>query len=258
MEHHHCHEHQQHSNFHSLVKYTEISDFNLLLNLLVIAIVGSFTHCAAMCGSIAGLLSASKILKLTGKKLNNWSRIKASLNVEYILGKALTYSILAAFGFALKEQLKDIYAFKILAFVILIITAMSFVLAGLYNFNLPIFKKSNFVKFISSVVEILIKQPILKKFPKSFAEILRGMTLGLIPCGFLYSSIILAVSLASSAFVASASMFAFGIATAPALVVASLLGASLTFRVNKIVKSLLFVLGLLNATLLISYALKVI
>lgn len=258
MENHHCHEHDHHSQTDSLVKYTEINDFNLLLNLLAIALVGSFTHCAAMCGPIAGLLSASKMLKLTGKKLNNWSRVKASLNIEYILGKAFTYSIMAGFAFFLKEQLKDIYAFKILAFLILILTALSFLSAALYNFNIPFFKKSKFVKSISKIVENLVKQPILKKFPRPFAEIMRGMALGLIPCGFVYSSIILAVSFGSNFFVASASMFAFGLATSPALIIASFLGSSIVIKTSKVFRLILFILCILNAALLVSYALKLI
>lgn len=258
MEHHNCHEHQHQLDVDSLVKYTEISDFNLLLNLLLLALVGSFTHCAAMCGPIAGLLSASKMLKLTGKKLNNWSRIKASLNGEYIFGKALTYSILTALLYFFSDQLKDIYAFKIVAFIILILTAVSFMLAALYNFNLPIFKKGKLNKAISKCVEVLINQPILKKFPRTFSEVVKGMALGLIPCGFVYSSIILSVTFASNVTVASISMFVFGIATAPALIIASFLGAGLALKVNKIMKIALVILSCLNAALLVSYALKVI
>lgn len=258
VEHHNCHEHQQNSDVINLVKYSELSDFNLLLNLLIIAIIGSFTHCAAMCGPIAGLLSASKMLNITGKKLNNWSRIKASFNFEYIIGKAITYSILAASAFILKEQLKNIYMFRLVAFVILMLTAVSFISAALYNFNLPIFKRSKVSEMISRCVKILVNRPILKKFPRAISEVIRGMALGLIPCGFLYSSIVLAVTFASNILVASIAMFFFGIATSPALIVASFLGAGLTFAINKIMKTFLFVIYLLNAVLLISYALKVI
>lgn len=255
MEHHNCHEHH-HAETNHLEHYSEIGDFNLLLNLILIALVGSFTHCALMCGPIAGLLSASKMLGLQGKALNNWARIKASLNFEYILGKALTYSIITLLVFSVKGELKNTPAFKYVGFVVLVLTAFSFITAAVWNFNLPIFKKSKFSKLTSKVIENLIKQPILKKWPKLISEIFRGMALGLIPCGFVYSSIIIAVTFSSNALIASSSMFIFGLATAPSLIIASILGAGATFKVSKLAKIILLILCLINAALLISYALK--
>ncbi|NQY54386.1 MAG: sulfite exporter TauE/SafE family protein [Campylobacteraceae bacterium] len=177
-----------------------------ILSIITIAFLGSFGHCVGMCGGI--------VIAYTTTKVNNsWSKQKQSLShVLYSFGRITTYTILGAIFGALGSlslfSQKANAIFLILVGIIMLLVGIS--ISGKFKFltliehslSQNIWYKNTFRKLLSS--------DSLKSF------YLLGALNGLLPCGFVYVFIIMA--LGTSSFVYGALvMFIFGLSTIPAL-----------------------------------------
>jgi sulfite exporter TauE/SafE len=87
----------------------------------------------------------------------------------------------------------------------------------------------------------------------AFGEYLLGVALGFLPCGFLYAAIAAAASSARPE-LGAAAMVAFGLGTAPALMVVGVAGHTAGRRWNRGITAAAPVLMVLNAVLLLALA----
>ncbi|MBU6339393.1 MAG: sulfite exporter TauE/SafE family protein [Rickettsiales bacterium] len=194
-------------------------DLTIILSLFSLGFFGGFSHCIGMCSPFVFTQVTNR---LTKTKVENFSRLKNFALIPYHFGRITTYSLIGICCSFLTKNIRDFTEFRIIATFFLLIAAMAFLellfeksfFKSIKN-KLPIKSKSlkinsNGPKFLSSLLSNLFKNP--EKFNGFFL----GVILGFIPCGLLYSAFLLAMTI-SSPFIAGIGMFAFGIATFPAL-----------------------------------------
>jgi hypothetical protein len=224
----------------------------LIVTLFLMGLAASFTHCLSMCGPIAVAQMSLRLMHLPKEKMTEFNKFKCALSLPYYLGKASTYSLLAVIGLKASEALTDIPYIKYITVILLVMTALIFIRAGIkrtfeaFSIGLPFKKKlDNFItnKFTS-----------LGLNPFGFKGFLMGMVLGLLPCGIVYASMVTIISSTSNYFIAAIAMFMFGIATTPGLLLVSYVGEQLIYRNKKLFNILFTILMFFNAYLLLYYA----
>lgn len=199
---------------------------------LILGLLTSF-HCVGMCGPIAIALPLhgnSKTQKLLG-------------GILYNLGRTVTYMIMGV-GFGMLGQGLGALGFQrwvsIITGSLMIITVF---FPKIYQFDLGVEKKG--FSLISK-----IKMALRKLFStKSFASLfLIGLLNGLLPCGPLYSALI--ISTGTGSVVDSVSfMMMFGLGTIPLLLLVTIIGNFLSTkirdRVNKFLPVIIVIIGIL-------------
>src|SRR5262245_55893280 len=165
-------------------------------------------HCLAMCGGISAALGVATATGANGKP-------RASLLVAYQLGRMLSYAIAggllgAALGFLVSWI--DIDAVRV---ALRALSAAALVAAALVAFGALRDPGSRIGKLIWPKLA-----PLGRRFlpVTSIARALGfGMVWGWMPCGFAYSVMIIA-ALEHDAVRSAATMLAFGLGTAPAMI----------------------------------------
>ncbi|MCE2992611.1 MAG: sulfite exporter TauE/SafE family protein [Candidatus Jidaibacter sp.] len=228
-------------------------EIGLIITLFLNGFIGSFIHCITMCGSISISISNARLMHIKPDNMSQYSKIDSVFAAPYYLGKAITYVLLAVIFFALKSTVKDFLIAKILAFSLLVTTAIAFIVIAIGgNVN---------IKIVSG------KYKIIERFISVFSAkyfsffglkgLIYGMILGLIPCGLVYTSIITAAAYAHTVYTVIVGVFAFGFATIPGLFISAYFGSIVTaYKSKKVIGVFFTLLMLFNSYLLISYALK--
>lgn len=245
----HCHHHTP-----DIITFDAMGEYGIILSLFLIGLSGSFSHCIGMCGPIA--LSIGNLRMLTCESLpqSESTRFKIAFCLPYYLGKTCTYSILGLLFYLTKEMLADIPLMKSVASAFLILCAISFAFMGIsgsvslgIKLPKPLLK---FQKWIS--VEVVDKLS-----PFGFKGFLQGMVLGLIPCGLVINSIILATASSQNALICTSAMMAFGLATIPGLFLVTYLGTSVfRMKFKRVIKLFYSIVMLISAYQMLKYALK--
>ena len=193
-------------------------DTALLLNVIFVAIISSFSHCVGMCGGFALMLSA-KLAK---------TRRKALFIALYHTARIFAYCLLG-FCFGLFGQA-----------VILSPSAKGFVLfvAGLFMvlFGLGLLVRGKLLAFIENArvsryilgIGSKAKTLLNTRFQPLYIALL-GFLNGLIPCGIVYYFLALSFS-SGSAFESLLIMLIFGLCTLPALVLFSSFASALNAK----------------------------
>lgn len=241
---------------HQTVAAVANLDFSSLLWLLfVTGMAGSFTHCIAMCGPIAMAQLNIRLMKLSPAQITEKERIKAAVLLPYYIGKAVTYSVLTLLAYGVATNIAQIPYVHYIASLILGLTAVFFL-------SLALNKSGSFLSFFENAVtrkfQFLISHQTKKLHfePYGFKGFVLGMILGLIPCGLVYGSIVLAIDSAQHWSHAMAAMFVFGIATVPGLFLSAYAG-TIVFKTYRRLFKFFYVLTMLfNSGLLFFYAYK--
>ncbi len=199
---------------------------------LILGLIGSF-HCVGMCGPIA--------VALPIQNRNWWRKLAATL--LYNLGRAITYALLGAIFGVLGEgiQLGGFQSWVSIAMGIIMILSVLFPV---------LFRNTRLLdQYIYGYVGKLKSQfgPLFRNASLGSLFII-GLLNGLLPCGLVY--VALAGAIATGSVVSGALfMFAFGLGTAPLLVVVTLAGnvisGSLRSRVNKLIPWVIVIIGAL-------------
>jgi sulfite exporter TauE/SafE len=171
--------------------------------------------------------------------------------LPYYVGKAIAYAILGLIVYLFSKQLSDIAFFRNTALVILIVT-------GILFFQAAFFKTFTFIKlgwFNTLITRATSK---LQLSTYGFKGLLLGMILGLIPCGLVYGGIITAAAYSENAVVMILAMLSFGLATTPGLFISAYFGSIVLIRFKKAFNILYVIMMILNGSLLMRYALKLI
>lgn len=177
-----------------------------LLTIITIAFLGSFGHCVGMCGGI--------VVAYTSTKVNNsWSKQKQSIShLLYSFGRVTSYTVLGAiFGAigSLSTFSKETNGyFSIFVGIIMLLVGIS--ISGQFKFLTLIEHSLSKQSWYKKSFKKLLLDSSLKSF------YLLGILNGLLPCGFVYVFIIMALGTASI-FWGAMVMFIFGISTIPAL-----------------------------------------
>jgi uncharacterized protein len=177
---------------------------NILGALMLTGVAGSVGHCIGMCGPL---------LILAGARYPKKGVSSIPYHVIYHLGRILVYAILGIISGALGGVIgKLAVAAKIPGAVSLIIGAFIILLA-LSNLGwLPFWKRSIenngwWQRMLKSVM----------KTPGAKAVLILGMLNGILPCGLVYESLLIAGTLGNP-WLGGLGMFLFGLATLPVLV----------------------------------------
>ncbi len=183
---------------------------SILITALMVGFLGG-VHCLGMCGGVVGALTFS----LESKAQANWWRM-LPFQLAYNIGRISSYVIIGAlFGF-LGSALGSIATFLPAQQILQVIAGLFMISLGLYLggwwFGLVAIEKVG-----SSVWKHL--SPYTAKFtPVKYIHQawLYGLVWGWLPCGLVYSMLIMALS-AGSALQGGLVMFAFGLGTLPNL-----------------------------------------
>lgn len=196
----------------------------VLLGLFVAGAAGSTMHCVPMCGGFVLGQMADRMAALPAARLCEWRRVGAGMLLPYHLGRLTTYAGLGAVAGLGGAVLARLPWFGLLSGALLLVAAGLFLLHALRR--------------AAPVLGGLL--PGLDHVPRGWNRAIArltsglhrkrpgggyclGLALGFLPCGLLYAA--LAAAAASNTPVLGAlGMLAFGLGTAPALMVVGIAG----------------------------------
>jgi uncharacterized protein len=226
----------------------------LLLGLFAAGVSGSVMHCAPMCGGFVLGQVSERLVRLPPARLCEARRIGSGLLLPYHLGRVTTYAALGAGTAGSAAMLGRLAWFGPLSASLLVLASALFLTHALRRI----------VPASAGLMTWLDRAPrwwgqglagVTRRIPTGSrpGEFLLGVTLGFLPCGFLYAALAAASASARPA-VGAAAMVAFGLGTAPALMVVGVAGHAAGRRWNRAVAAVAPVLMTLNAMLLLALA----
>lgn len=197
-----------------------------LLAALASALLAGFAgsgHCLAMCGGMAGLLSARR--DANGKPVRR--------TATYNAGRIASYALAGSIAGALGQSVGIAAGLDVAAGHLRLLTGAIIVLAGLYlltgkKFFAPFEKLGE--RAWNALSPLAVRQ--LKR-DGTFATFSLGMLWGWLPCGLTWSMLAIAAASASP-LSGCAIMFAFGLGTLPAMLAAGLAGFRLRGLLNRV------------------------
>ncbi len=206
------------------------SQKNILLMLLTGGFVGSFSHCAGMCGPFVLSQLTTRLDADPAARLTEWRRLRGAALLPYHAGRITTYSLLGVAAAAFAAPLKAQPWFHYLAFVLLLGAALLFLGQALRQLQ-PLLRRFAVWRLpLPRLPAVFLRwQARLFAAPTGWRGYALGLTLGLLPCGLVYAAL-LAVAAQADPFIALAGMLAFGLGTVPALVLVGVGGHYVTAR----------------------------
>jgi uncharacterized protein len=222
----------------------------LLLGLFAAGTAGSVVHCGPMCGVFVLGQMSERMARLPPERLCEWRRIGSGLLVPYHLGRLTTYAALGALAADSAAVLGRFAWFSRLSAILLTLAALLF-LAHAVGRVVPSIARldrapRSWGRLIGAVSGRIARGSL-------FGEYLFGVALGFLPCGFLYAAITAAAATGRPE-IGAAAMVAFGLGTAPVLMVIGVAGYAGGRRWNRGVTVAAPVLMVLNAALLLALA----
>jgi uncharacterized protein len=221
----------------------------LLVGLFVAGAAGSVMHCAPMCGAFVLGQVADRMARLPPRSLCEASRVRAGLLLPYHLGRLTTYAVLGATAAASASFFAAAGWARPVSALLLVFAAGLFIAHALgrlvgagWSDRAPAWWGCTLGRACSSI-------------PRGAAggEFLMGLALGFLPCGFLYAAIAAAAA-SGRPLMGAAGMLAFGLGTAPSLMVVGIAGQAAGRRWNRGITAAAPVVMALNAALLLVLA----
>jgi sulfite exporter TauE/SafE len=163
-------------------------------------------HCIGMCGGLVSALSLSEAGRQGG-----WF-----FHLLYNLGRISTYTFIGAVVGWLGSALAYTDRFKMVTRSLLIGSDVFVILVGLGTAGLFAWLNVSKLDFPGPMKAMTLAVAGLRRLPPAIAALPLGLLFGFIPCGYLYA---VAITAAQSASVATGALmlFAFGLGTAPSL-----------------------------------------
>ena len=163
-------------------------------------------HCIGMCGGLVSALSLSEAGRQGG-----WF-----FHLLYNLGRISTYTFIGAVVGWLGSALAYTDRFKMVTRSLLIGSDVFVILVGLGTAGLFALLNVSKLDFPGPMKAMTLAVAGLRRLPPAISALPLGLLFGFIPCGYLYA---VAITAAQSASVATGALmlFAFGLGTAPAL-----------------------------------------
>jgi sulfite exporter TauE/SafE len=218
----------------------------LLFGLFVAGVAGSVVHCGPMCGVFVLGQMSERMARLPPGQMCERHRISNGLLLPYHLGRLTTYAGLGALAAGSAAVFGQVAWFGHVSAALLVMAAALF-LTQAFGRVAGFDRAPRFWgKSIGAVTRRIQRGSV-------FGEYLLGLALGFLPCGFLYAAIAAAAGSARPE-MGAAAMLAFGLGTAPALMVVGIVGNAAGRRWNRGVTIAAPVLMALNAVLLLALA----
>ncbi|MDG5469577.1 sulfite exporter TauE/SafE family protein [Deltaproteobacteria bacterium IMCC39524] len=163
-------------------------------------------HCIGMCGGLVSALSLSEAGRQGG-----WF-----FHLLYNLGRISTYTFIGAVVGWLGSALAYTDRFKMVTRSLLIGSDVFVILVGLGTAGLFTWLNVSKLDFPGPMKAMTLAVAGLRRLPPAISALSLGLLFGFIPCGYLYA---VAITAAQSASVATGALmlFAFGLGTAPSL-----------------------------------------
>jgi len=163
-------------------------------------------HCIGMCGGLVSALSLSEAGRQGG-----WF-----FHLLYNLGRISTYTFIGAVVGWLGSALAYTDRFKMVTRSLLIGSDVFVILVGLGTAGLFAWLNVSKLDFPGPMKAMTVAVVGLRRLPPAISALPLGLLFGFIPCGYLYA---VAITAAQSASVATGALmlFAFGLGTAPSL-----------------------------------------
>lgn len=195
-----------------------------LFLLFVLGFLGSFGHCAGMCGPIAAAFSLSQRRENSvGRPLAGISKRSLLFHLLLNLGRLLSYALIGAgigaLGSVLVAGGQMAGVGSLLRRVMALLTGSLLIWFGLTQVSPEILPRLPFLhpllqgKLHERLSSVMVKLSFGDRWWTPFSL---GAIWGLIPCGFLYTAQIKAAG-AGSAWAGSLTMLAFGLGTLPTM-----------------------------------------
>jgi hypothetical protein len=199
-------------------QHTVVQHGGILMTLLVAGLVGSLTHCAGMCGPFVIAQTTARLKDTPVSGMNEWRRLQGAALMPYHLGRITTYIALGVLVSVLTQGVVMTTGFKVLNGILLLMAGAMFLSAACLNIKMTGWKfKVPFLERIQSFFSDRAKKFLFH--PTGIRGYIAGILLGFLPCGLLYSALLIAS--ASSPGVAAVGMALFGLGTIPVLFIVS-------------------------------------
>lgn len=201
-------------------------EFGTLFTALGLGLLGS-PHCLAMCGGVCSALSFALPIE------DYWRRwlIILGYNIGRITSYVLMALLISSINLLIVEKLNPSVFQEYLTF-LRILSGLIMVMMGLYVANwwlgLQVIEKIG-QRAWRAVVPLTRSLLPVRRLSVAF---IYGMVWGWLPCGLVYSALVLSITQASVAGT-SATMLAFGLGTLPALFFSGVLASKLSIILNK-------------------------
>jgi len=194
----------------------------IVMTMFFVGISGGLSHCAGMCGPFVITQVARNMDSVGVNKISMFTRLKGASLLPYHMGRLTTYSLIGMISAFLMSNLIEYNFFKWISFSLLASAAVIIFLSIFSRSNLWGSKYSLSISATKNIKFDFLKK--LFKNPVGLKGYLLGVILGFIPCGLIYS-VIMVVSATGSVAVAAISMIVFSVSTIPGLLLVGL-GAS--------------------------------
>ncbi len=165
-------------------------------------------HCIGMCGGLVGALS----LSASGRP-GGWS-----FHLLYNVGRIATYTALGALVGWLGSALAYTDRFHAVTRTLLLVSDLFIILVGLGTAGMFAGLNITRLDFAAPLRAMSLAVRRLRQLPPGLAALPLGLLFGFLPCGYLYAVAITAAQSADAA-TGALMLLAFGIGTAPALLV---------------------------------------
>lgn len=194
----------------------------LLLGLMAAGATGSALHCGPMCGPFVLGQVVDRMARVPAVRLCEWQRFGSGLLLPYHLGRLVTYATLGAGAAASAAVLGRAPWFSTLSVALLLIAAALFLVQGLRRILPAAALPSLDIAPVGwSQLLVRVAQRINRTRPAG--GFVLGLTLGFLPCGFLYAALIAAAS-SLDPLRGAAAMASFALGTMPGLMVVGIAG----------------------------------
>lgn len=207
-----------------MLENIDFTQIKLFISIVSIGLFGGIGHCGFMCGPFVMMQVNNNLKEVKINDMNYMARLKAAALIPYHLGRITTYSIMGFLCSVFGKNIKNTKDAHIISGVMLLIAALFVAGIILKNFKINLkpkfFRKVKigfFAKFLNLITKFI--NPLFVN-PRGFNGYLLGLVLGLIPCGLLYSVLIISANFENS-YLAFLAMAMFGVATIPSLFIAS-------------------------------------
>jgi len=197
--------------------------------MLMLGLVGSL-HCVQMCGPIVLSYSVSvESLQTNGRSSPLLSLV--SNHVAYNSGRILTYSVLGGLAGLAGRTFGLIGHLAGFSHALALFSGGLMILVGIIMLGV-IPSRVIGGKLLRIPSAILQRVGRLLSAPATMNRFFLGLILGLLPCGLIYAALLKAMA-TGSALEGVATMLAFGLGTACALVVLGIFSSALRIRLNR-------------------------
>jgi uncharacterized protein len=217
----------------------------LLLSMLLAGLVGSASHCAAMCGPFVLAQTGETMagLKVGSGELR---RLAGAALLPYHTGRAVTYILLAVLLSLPLQLMSQLPQLRLVPAIALLLGALLFLLLGFRSLRGSL-EGGSFGGGLGAGLGRIAK-PLFAR-PWGWRGVGLGMVLGFLPCGLLYAAIGAAAA-TSDPLAAAMSMALFTLGTFPMLWLVGYLGGWAQRRWSRFARPVLPAVALLNAVVL--------